>query len=86
MKERNVTYGEALDMLRLGTNMTEGYFKEPNPYGADTDAKRYGKPGRNNDLIDGDGDDGIDPRLWGAAAATPDEVTEATEAHFDRVG
>lgn len=94
MQEKNVSYGEAIDKLRLGVNETEGFYKEPNPYGADTDPKRFGKPSRAGGFILDDDDNGLDGRVWGAAAPSRNsaddvrntELSAATEAHFGVTG
>jgi hypothetical protein len=70
MKERAINYSDAVDRLRNGTDDIEGLYKQPNPYGADTDAKRYGKIARDGNTIDTDGVNGEDRRVWRMAATT----------------
>lgn len=70
MKEGAINYSDAVDRLRNGTDDIEGLYKQPNPYGADTDAKRYGKIARDGNTIDTDGVNGEDRRVWRMAATT----------------
>jgi hypothetical protein len=93
MGEERKTEDEAVQQLRSGANDAEGIYKQPNPYGADTDPKRIGRAGRDGKGLSGQDD--FDPRVWVAAAgsaanataaATAAAVGEATAAHAARLG
>lgn len=66
MSERvGMSYDDAVNALRKGTDDKEGLFKRPNPAGLDTDPKAP-------KMKDRDGDNEVpDPRIWTAAVKTP---------------
>ena len=86
LQEGAASLSAAQNRLITGENDVEGMYKQPNPYGADTDAKAVGKPGRNGGRILGDGDNGLDPRVWSGAQADAAEIAAATVEHFRVAG
>ena len=86
-KTPNVQYDLAVTQLRTGAGDVEGIYKQPSPYGADTDPKRIGAPNRNMD------DGAYDERVWssvyepgGTSAAAGGSLKAGTDAHATKLG